>query len=135
AFQGERGAFSDEAAQRLFPQGADLVPCPTFEGLFRAVSDDQADFAVAPLENTLAGSVHRCYDLLLESDLHIVGEAIVPIAHHLIGCEAASLEMVRVAESHPVALAQCERFFAEHPRIKQVAGEDTAGSVRKVMEK
>src|SRR5438128_8498469 len=95
AFQGERGAFSEEAIHRLFPNGAgaaaDPLPCPTFEELFAAVNEGRADYAVAPLENTLAGSVHRCYDLLLESDLHIIGEAIVPIAHCLIGCESASL--------------------------------------------
>jgi prephenate dehydratase len=134
AFQGERGAFSEDAVHKLFPKGVELLPCMSFEALFAAISDEDADYAVAPLENTLAGSVQRCYDLLLESRLHIVGEAIVPIKHCLIGCEEASLETIRTVASHPVALAQCQKFFAAHPLIRSVAAEDTAGSVRLVME-
>jgi prephenate dehydratase len=134
AFQGERGAFSEDAVHKLFPKGADLLPCLNFEALFAAISNDGADYAVAPLENALAGSVSRCYDLLLESRLHIVGEAIVPIKHCLIGCEGASLDKIRTVASHPVALAQCARFFAAHPLIRPVTADDTAGSVRLVME-
>jgi prephenate dehydratase len=134
AFQGERGAFSEDAIHSLFPKGAELLPCINFEALFKAISDERAEYAVAPLENTLAGSVQRCYDLLLESRLHIVGEAIVAIKHCLIGCEGASLETIRTAASHPVALAQCQRFFAAHPLIRPVPADDTAGSVRLVME-
>jgi prephenate dehydratase len=134
AFQGERGAFSEDAIHQLFPQGAELLPCINFEALFNAISGEHADYAVAPLENTLAGSIQRCYDLLLESRLHIVGEAIVAIKHCLIGCEGASLETIRTVASHPVALAQCQRFFAAHPLIRPVAADDTAGSVRHVME-
>ncbi len=135
AFQGERGAFSEEAAIRLLSEGIQLVPCSTFEALFAAVSDGIADYALAPVENSLAGSVHRSYDLLLESPLHIAGEVIIPIRHNLIGCPEASLSSVRVVESHPVALAQCELFFAANPQIKRVATDDTAGSVRSVIER
>jgi prephenate dehydratase len=136
AFQGERGAFSEDAVRQLFPEIQNLVPCSNFEALFAAIGigSGLADYALAPMENTLAGSVHRCYDLLLESDLHIVAETVVQIRHCLIGCEGSSLETVRTVESHPVALAQCKRFFAEHPHIRSVAAEDTAGSVRHVME-
>ncbi len=134
AFQGERGAFSEDAVRQLFSPDADLHPCRSFELLFSAVAEGNTDFAVAPIENTLAGSVLRCYDLLLENSLHIVGETIVPIAHCLIGCEGATLEGLRTVASHPVALAQCERFFAAHPEIRAVAADDTAGSVRQVME-
>ncbi|HUS20213.1 MAG TPA: prephenate dehydratase [Terriglobales bacterium] len=133
AFQGERGAFSEDAVRQLFPASIELLPCSSFEMLFSAVSEGAADFAVAPLENTLAGSVQRCYDLLLENQLPIVGETVVPIAHHLIGCPGATVEMIRTVESHPVALAQCERFFATHADIRAVASEDTAGSVRRVL--
>lgn len=134
AFQGERGAFSEDAVRQLFPEGAELLSCRNFEILFKTVTDGAADFGVAPIENTLAGSVQRCYDLLLENDLHIVGETIVPIAHHLIGCPGSTLEMVRTVESHPVALAQCERFFDTYPDIRASASDDTAGSVRRVLE-
>lgn len=133
AFQGERGAFSEDAVHQLFPQNIELLPCHNFEMLFSAVGDGDADYAVAPLENTLAGSVQRCYDLLLENDLPIVGETVILIGHHLIGCPGATVEMIRTVESHPVALAQCERFFSAHPDIRAVASEDTAGSVRRVL--
>ncbi|HUR36849.1 MAG TPA: prephenate dehydratase [Terriglobales bacterium] len=135
AFQGERGAFSEDAVRQMFPPDTELLPCQSFEMLFSAVTENAAHFAVAPLENTLAGSVQRCYDLLLENSLFILGETIVPIAHHLIGCQGATVSMIRTVESHPVALAQCERFFAMHPDIRAVASEDTAGSVRRVVEK
>lgn len=134
AFQGERGAFSEDAVRQLFPPDAEPLPCRSFELLFSAVAVGNADFAVAPIENTLAGSVLRCYDLLLENSLHIVGETIVPITHCLIGCPDATLAAIRTVVSHPMALAQCERFFAAHPEISAVAADDTAGSVRQVME-
>jgi prephenate dehydratase len=71
--------------------------------------------------------------LLLESSLHISGEVIIPIRHFLIGCSGSSLDSIRTVESHPVALAQCERFFAEHPQFQRIATEDTAGSVARVV--
>jgi chorismate mutase / prephenate dehydratase len=134
AFQGERGAFSEEAAVELLGEGVELVPRPTFESLFAAVGEGAADSLIVPLENSLMGSVYRCYDLLLESSLYIVAEVIRPISHCLIGCEGATAESVRVVESHPAALAQCENFFAGHPGIERVPADDTAASVRRVVE-
>jgi chorismate mutase-like protein len=134
AFLGERGTFSEEAAGRLLGETVEMIPRPTFESLFAAIDDGSADYILAPLENSLAGSVHRCYDLLLESSLSIVAEIILPISHFLIGCDGASLETIETIESHPVALAQCGRFFAAHPNIKRVATDDTASSVRRVVE-
>ncbi|HEY4681625.1 MAG TPA: prephenate dehydratase [Candidatus Acidoferrales bacterium] len=133
AFQGERGAFSEEAAVKLLGEKIQLVPRPTFEALFGAVDEGVADYSLAPIENSLVGSVHRSYDLLLESTLRIAAEVIIPITHHLIGPPGASFEGIEVVESHPVALAQCERFFNDHPWIKRMASEDTAGSVREVV--
>jgi prephenate dehydratase len=133
AFQGERGAFSEEAAVRLLGEGVALVPRPTFESLFAAVGEGAADLALAPVENTLAGSVHRVYDLLLDSPLHMTAEVVIPIRHFLIGPPGAKAEEVRTVESHPVALAQCERFFASRPDIRRVAADDTAGSVANVL--
>jgi prephenate dehydratase len=135
AFQGERGAFSEEAAVKLLGEEIQLVPRPTFESLFIAIDEGAADCLLAPVENSLAGSVHRSYDLLLESSLHISAEVIIPIRHHLIGCAGASFEGIKSVESHPVALAQCERFFAAHPQLQRIATEDTAGSVAKVVER
>ena len=133
AFQGERGAFSEEAAVKLLGEQIELVPRPTFEAMFSAVSEGAADLILSPIENSLAGSVHRCYDLLLETKLTITAEVILPISHNLIGPAGASFEQVRTVQSHPVALAQCTHFFEEHPEIKRVVAEDTGGSVREVV--
>jgi len=135
AFQGERGAFSEEAAQRLLPFAIETVPCHTFESLFAAIDEGRADLALAPLENSLAGHVTRSYDHLYESSLWVRAEVVRPIHHCLIGRPEARLETIRTVQSHPVALAQCERFFSEAPDIKRVTAEDTAGSVREVMER
>ena len=133
AFQGEPGAFSEEAAVRLLGDAVTLVPRPTFEALFAAVGRGEADCALAPAENSLAGSVHRTYDLLLESSLYVSAEIVIPIRHFLIGCPGSTLEGIKTVESHPVALAQCERFFVEHPGIRRLATDDTAGSVARVV--
>ena len=134
AFQGERGAFSEEAAVKLLGNDVRLVPCATFEKLFCAIGEGLAEYALAPIENSLAGSVHRTYDLLIESPLHITAEVVIQISHHLIGCPGSSLATISTVESHPVALAQCERFFLAQPQIKRVATDDTAASVRRVVE-
>jgi prephenate dehydratase len=133
AFQGEPGAFSEAAAIQLLGDWIVTVPCATFDAAFRAVPEGAADALLAPVENSLAGSVVRVYDLLLESNLGIVAETILPIEHHLIGCPGASLGDIRSAASHPMALAQCEKFFLAHPSLKRVPAEDTAGSVREVI--
>ncbi|HWZ56472.1 MAG TPA: prephenate dehydratase [Verrucomicrobiae bacterium] len=133
AFQGERGAFSEEAAVKLLGEDIQLIPRTTFEALYSSILDGVADYILAPIENSLAGSVHRSYDLLISSGLHIQAEVVIPIAHYLIGVPGATFERITQVSSHPVALAQCERFFASHPAIKRVATDDTAGSVREVM--
>ncbi|HEX4002160.1 MAG TPA: prephenate dehydratase [Candidatus Acidoferrales bacterium] len=133
AFQGERGAFSEEAAVKLLGEQITLVPRPTFEAAFNAIADRAADYILAPIENSLAGSVHRSFDLLVDSPLNILAEVIIPIAHNLIAAPGTKFEEIAVVESHPVALAQCEQFFSAHPRLKRIATEDTAGSVRDVV--
>ena len=134
AFQGERGAFSEEAAFALLGECVRPVPRPTFESLFGAVREGVADFVLAPVENSLAGTVHQTYDLLVESRLTITAEVIRPITHNLIGCAGTTFESIRTIESHPVALAQCLRFFAANPQVRRVASDDTAASVRRVVE-
>jgi prephenate dehydratase len=133
AFQGERGAFSEEAAVKLLGEDIQLVPRPTFEAAFSAISDGVADYLLAPIENSLAGSVHRSFDLLVESNLNILAEVVIPIVHNLIAVPGAAFDELTVVESHPVALAQCEQFFIANPRLKRVVTEDTAGSVRSVI--
>ena len=133
AFQGEEGAFSEAAAVQLLGNDMVTVPRPTFDATFRAITDRAADALLVPVENSLAGSVVRVYDLLLESDLVITAETILPIEMNLIACPGASIADIRSISSHPMALAQCERFFAHHPSIKRLPAEDTAGSVRETL--
>jgi len=133
AFQGEPGAFSEAAAVQLLGEKITPVPRPTFDATFRAIAEGAADALLVPVENSLAGSVVRVFDLLLESQLSIVAETILPIELHLIASPSASLAGIRSVASHPMALAQCERFFAAHPQWKRVPAEDTAGSVREAL--
>jgi prephenate dehydratase len=133
AFQGEPGAFSEAAAVQLLGAEITTVPRPTFDAVFRAVGEGAADALLVPVENSLAGSVVRVYDLLLENDLTITAETILPIELHLIAQRGASLDDIRTVSSHPMALAQCERFFSAHPQYQRVPAEDTAGSVREAL--
>src|SRR5215470_16540895 len=133
AFQGEPGAFSEAAAIQLLGENIVTVPRPTFDSAFHATDEGAADALLAPVENSLAGSVVRVFDLLLDSRLTIVAETILPIEMHLIALPGAVLSDIRSVASHPMALAQCERFFATHPQWKRVPAEDTAGSVREVL--
>ncbi len=133
AFQGERGAFSEEAAVRLLGEQIELAPRPTFDSLYSALDDGVADLILAPIENSLAGTVHRSCDLLLARKLAIHGEVIIPIVMCLIGAPGAKWEDVRSVESHPVALAQCEDFLSEHAHIRRIVADDTAGSVRNIV--
>jgi prephenate dehydratase len=133
AFQGEPGAFSEAAAIQLLGENIVTVPRPTFDSAFHAMDEGAADALLAPVENSLAGSVVRVYDLLLGSKLTIVAETILPIEMQLIGCPGATLDGLRSVASHPMALAQCENFFLAHPGLQRVPAEDTAGSVRDVL--
>jgi prephenate dehydratase len=134
-FQGERGAFSEMAARKMVTGEIDAVPLPTFAALFRALASGKIDFATVPIENTLAGSVHENYDLLLKYRLPILFETRLRIVHNLIAPPGVSLRSVRRAYSHPVALQQCRRFFEKHRRIESIPFYDTAGSVKMVVEK
>jgi len=129
AIQGEPGSFSHEAAHKFEPQ-ATIVPCPVSAEVFRAVMEDRVDAAVIPIENSLAGSVAEHYDLLLHHNVLIERETLLRIRHNLIALPGASISDIRRVYSHPVALAQCRRFFAEHPGVEAVPFYDTAGSVK-----
>ena len=135
AYQGERGAFSEAAAVRLLGREIEPVPCASFDDMFAAVDDRSADCCIAPIENSLAGSIHRNYDLLLASRLTIGGETHLRIVHNLIARRDVPLTSIRRVYSHPVALAQCTRFLRAHPTMEAVPVHDTAGAVREVMER
>ncbi|HEX5082825.1 MAG TPA: prephenate dehydratase [Blastocatellia bacterium] len=134
AFQGEPGAFSGEAARKLLGHEVDLIPCETFEKMFAEVEDGSSDYCLAPIENSLFGSVHQNYDLLLKHSLQIVGETNLRIVHNLIAAPGTKIEDVKRVYSHPVALGQCRRFLSGRPEMRPVAAYDTAGSVKMIME-
>jgi prephenate dehydratase len=133
AIQGEAGSFSHAAALALHGPDVRLVPCHSFEDLFRAVTAADADRGIVPIENSLAGSVHENYDLLRSSALHVVAETEIRIRHCLIARPGTAPAAVRRVASHPVALAQCRRYFAERPAVAPVPAYDTAGSVRDLL--
>jgi len=134
AFQGELGAFSQQAIRQLLGPRAKPSPRQRFDEVFAALRAGEVDAAVLPIENTLAGSVHENYDLLLKYDFEITAETNVRIVHHLIAQPGAKFTSIRKVYSHPVALNQCLDFFARHKRIERVSHYDTAGSVKTIME-
>ncbi len=134
AFQGELGAFSQEACHQLAGPNAAVLPCPTFESVFNALAARRVDTAVIPIENTLAGSVHENYDHLVRFGVRIVGETNVRIVHNLIAAPGVPLRDIQRVYSHPVALNQCLKFFASHPTLERVPFYDTAGSVKTILE-
>ena len=134
AFQGERGAFSEEAARKLLGPEVAVLPFVRFEELFQNLRDGRAAGAVVPIENTLAGSVHENYDHLVNFELPIVAETSVRIVHNLIAPKGVPFPRIKRVFSHPVALNQCLDFFAAHPAIERVPFYDTAGSVKMVIE-
>ena len=134
AFQGERGAFSEEAARNLLGPEIELVPRKTFPDLFRSLDNRVADYLLAPIENSIAGVVKPSVELLRSSSLVIIDEIEIKIEQHLIGCPGASFETIEIVQSHPVALAQCSRFFKTNPQLKSVIADDTAGSVAEVIQ-
>lgn len=133
-FLGDPGSFSETAALGILGDKCKYVSFPTFETLYHAIDVNETDYIISPLENSLVGSIQRCYDLLASSKLSIVADVILPVSHFLIAGPNATIETITTVESHPAALSQCERFFAAHPNLKRIAGDDTAGSVRRAVE-
>ena len=130
-FQGELGAFSEEAARALVP-GADPVPHSSFEAVLRAVERGDVDAGAVPVENTLAGTVAAAYDALASGAVSVIAEVAIPIRLCLLGTTDASVGGIREARSHPVALAQCRGFFDSHPDVLAQAVYDTAGAAKAV---
>jgi prephenate dehydratase len=131
AYQGEPGAFSEAAALQIRAD-AEPVPCRAFEDVFEAVRSGAAGYGVLPIENSIGGSIHRNFDLLLENDLPIVGEVELPVVHHLLAIPGTTLERVRRVYSHPQALAQCDRFLRTLSGVEIIATYDTAGSAKMI---
>ncbi len=131
AFQGEEGAYSETALHHYFGEsGTTAHPCQRFEDVFRRVLTGAADYGIIPLENSLSGSIHENYDLLLQyPDIKIVGEQKIRIEHNLIGVPGAAIEDIRRVYSHPQGLAQCSVFLGRFPQWERIPFYDTAGSV------
>lgn len=133
AFQGARGAFSEQACRQLLGDELILRPCEKFSDVFDTLANKKARYAVVPLENTLAGSVHENYDHLIHYRLPIIGETRVRIVHNLIGRPETQFDRIERAISHPVALGQCLQFFKENRQIRAESHYDTGGSVKTIM--
>ncbi|WP_224249132.1 prephenate dehydratase [Hyalangium gracile] len=132
-FQGERGAYSEEATRALFGPGVEAVPCPSFRAVFEAVASGRVDGGAVPVENSLAGSVIENVDLLMEFSLPITGELSLRIRHCLLAPAGVELTDIRRVVSHPQALAQCAGFLRQHG-FAAVADADTAGSAKRLAE-
>ena len=130
AFQGEIGAYSEEAVRALYPDAV-AIPCPSFDAAFEALANNAVDRAVIPIENSLYGSVHQNYDLLREHEVRIGAEVHLRIRHQLLGVEGTTLNSIRTVTSHPQALGQCREFIkSKLPQATVVSAYDTAGAAR-----
>ncbi len=134
AFQGELGAYSELAALEFFDRDVTVLPRPSFAQVFDAVSAGEADRGVIPIENSLAGSIHDNYDLLLARDLVITGEIKLRIAHNLLANPGARSGDLKRIYSHPQALSQCKDFLSTLEGVELVSVYDTAGAARRISE-
>ncbi len=132
AFQGERGAFSEDAVVNFF-QDADVYPHHNFRDVFEAVLNDAVAFGVVPVENSQAGSINETYDLLLGYPLKIFGEINLRVSHYLMAVPGTLLSEIKTIYSHPQALAQCDEFL-RNLKADVVPTYNTAGSAKKVKE-
>lgn len=126
SFQGEHGAYSEAAAISFFDDKIETVPCPTFADVLKSTHNDETDYSVLPIENSIEGTVGESNDLLYSSSLNAIGEIYHKIEHCLIGI--GKVEEVKTVYSHPQALGQCRKFIQNH-KMKTVPTYDTAGSV------
>lgn len=135
AIQGIRGSYSEEAAFTLVGEGAVIVECMTFEEMFGRLRDNAVELAVVPVENRIVGEIRSTAELLRQSGAQVMSEIPLVVDHVLAGTPDAEFEMLESVRSHIEALNQCGQFFARHPHLQQVIGADTAGSVRRIIEK
>jgi prephenate dehydratase len=132
AFQGEHGAYSEAAILEHYCESQQTVPCETFDAVFSSVANGECDCGFIPVENSMAGSIHRNYDLLLQNPLVVIGEHYTRVSHCLIGLPGATITRLRKVISHPQALAQCEMYLLSLKNVRSEPVYDTAGSVKMV---
>jgi chorismate mutase/prephenate dehydratase len=134
AFQGERGAFSEDAAAKLFGGDIGVLPCMRLKEVFELVSQDKVEFGIVPAENSQAGSINETYDLLLAYPLNIFAEVIIKVSHCLMALPGERLADITTIYSHPQALAQCDEFLSKL-KVEIIPTYDTAGSAKMIKEK
>ena len=134
AFLGEMGTFSHKACEQYFGEKVEPVPISSFRKIFESVKRGEVDFGVLPLENSLTGSIHENYDLLLEYDLKIIGEITLRIMHHLIVRPGVTLDTITRVFSHPQVFEQCRQFLERHDDWELVSVKDTAKAVKQIYE-
>lgn len=134
AFQGELGAYSEAAAVNFFGTGVQVKPYEGLEDVFRAVEQGEVQFGIAPIENSIEGSISKTYDLLLDSDIKVCGEIELKVSHSLIVNPGVTLNDIKKIYSHPQALGQCQAFI-KHLDCELIPTYDTAGSVKMIKEK
>jgi 3-deoxy-7-phosphoheptulonate synthase len=134
AFQGEHGAFSEKAAKQFFGDAFKTSPTPSFRDVFERVASGECPYGMLPVENTLGGSIHQNYDLLVEYDVQIVGETKLRVVHSLIANRGVRIDDIKRIYAHPQAAAQCEKFLRQHAAWTVLQVYDTAGSVKMIKE-
>jgi prephenate dehydratase len=134
AYQGEPGAYSEAAALRFSPH-AQTLPCESFDQVFAAVESGKATHGILPIENSIGGSIHRNYDLLLENELPVVAEVLLQVSHNLLAYPGTRRQDLKKVYSHPQGLAQCENFLSGLKGVEIVATYDTAGSAKMIRDK
>ncbi len=132
AFQGEQGAYSEEAIRQKLGADVDTLPCRTFEDIFSSLDDESASVGVVPVENSLAGSINKVYDLLLDHDFRVQGEILLRVQHNLLTLPG-NRDKIEQVRSHPQALAQCEGFLNRNG-FTAIPWYDTAGSAKELAE-
>jgi prephenate dehydratase len=134
AIQGIEGSFHHIAATNYFGDNINLVPCDRFEDVFKNLNNDVADKAILAIENSVAGTILPNYALLRNQNYKIVGEVYLRIKHQLLTINTQRIEDIKVVQSHPMALLQCQHFFEKYPHIRLVESDDTAASAKRLVE-
>lgn len=133
AIQGIEGSYSERAAREIVGAEAEILCCRSFDETFQTLLAGRAFYAVVPLKNKILGFIEKPLELLNKSDVRVLGELPLEIRHVLIGTTDADFETVETIESHVEALRQCRKFLSENPQIREIEGDDTASSVKKIV--
>lgn len=134
AIQGIRASFHEEAAFKYFGENIQTIECNSFKQTFDALENNQADYVVMAIENSIAGSILPNYSLLLNYNFPVIGEIYLPIQLHLMALPGVSFEQIKYVTSHPIAIRQCIDFFDEYPHLKIVESVDTAACAKRIAE-